>query len=162
MAGRFGSAGIVLAGQLTYTQPHGTGDWLPWPGRRCRRLSRIRLHRSVARRRYADQRDSSELIPDPAAPHHIRLTATLNRAEFDQELPLLELTLTDTPATRPLSNASSGRPNIWTVAYSHQHAGQGGNPGAAVAGYRRHQGSRASPVPVLPEIACQPKEFGCL
>lgn len=41
--------------------------------------------------------ESSELTPDGNQPNLIRLTATLlNKAEFDQALPLLELTLTDT------------------------------------------------------------------
>lgn len=41
--------------------------------------------------------ESSELTPDGSQPNLIRLTATLlNKAEFDQALPLLELTLTDT------------------------------------------------------------------
>lgn len=41
--------------------------------------------------------ESSELNPDVNQPNLIRLSATLlNRAEFDQALPMLELTLTDT------------------------------------------------------------------
>lgn len=41
--------------------------------------------------------ESSELNPDANQPNLIRLSATLlNRAEFDQALPMLELTLTDT------------------------------------------------------------------
>ena len=41
--------------------------------------------------------ESSELNPDANQPNLIRLSATLlNRADFDQALPMLELTLTDT------------------------------------------------------------------
>lgn len=41
--------------------------------------------------------ESSELNPDTNQPNLIRLSATLlNRADFDQALPMLELTLTDT------------------------------------------------------------------
>ncbi len=40
--------------------------------------------------------EGSELIPDPAQPNLIKLSATLrNRAEFEQALPMMELTLTD-------------------------------------------------------------------
>jgi predicted Zn finger-like uncharacterized protein len=48
--------------------------------------------------------EASDLNPDPAARNHLRLSATLkNRAPFAQQLPDVELTLTDT-LDRPLAS----------------------------------------------------------
>ncbi len=91
-------AGIVLAGQLTYANR--TQLATGFPGLKPALQAGCRVFGCTVPLPADDTLisiDSSELTPDPLRPHHIRLTATLlNRAEFDQELPLLELTLTDT------------------------------------------------------------------
>ena len=96
--------------------------------------------------------EASDLqVLNPARPGEVLLTATIrNRAAVTQELPLIELTLTDA------LNQTAARKVFYPADYMDKsqnleagHRCQPGNPSQAVSGYRRCQAIRISSVPLL-------------